>query len=178
MPSSYRGSRTSWSCFRLSKRCSFQTHGSAAGLIRNAVWDRLHAFDPSGSEGNDVDVVYFNAEVAAQHHDMAIEAELREQMPDVLWEVRNQARMHGRNEDPPYRSTEDAMRYWPDTATAIAARLSNGRVEVLAPFGVEDLVEFTVRPTPAFATKHDQYRKRLAAKNWSARWPRLVFTQQ
>jgi hypothetical protein len=44
-----------------------------------------------------------------------------------------------------------AIRCWPKTATASAARLGGTRVEVLAAHGVQDLVSLIVRSTPAFA---------------------------
>jgi len=40
---------------------------------------------------------------------------------------------------PPYWNVFDAVRCWPETATAIAARIEGGRVEILAPHGVGDL---------------------------------------
>jgi uncharacterized protein len=83
--------------------------------------------------------------------------------------------MHEQNGDPPYDNTEDALRYWPETATAIAARLRSGRVHVIAPFGVDDLLGLIVRPGPAFAHKTRVYEARLASKDWAKRWPRLQF---
>jgi len=100
---------------------------------------------------SDVDVVYWDPGNATPERDIAIEKHLFEQYADIPWSVHNQARMHERNGDAPYRNTEDAIRCWPETATAIAARLSGTRVEVLAPHGVQDLVNLIVRPTPAFA---------------------------
>lgn len=146
-----------------------------AGLVRNAVWDRLHNYDPACSEVTDVDVVYFDAGNTPLARDLAIEARLRERLPDVPWEVRNQARMHEQNGDSPYRNTQDAIRCWPETATAIAARIKDSRIEVIAPYGVDDLVGLIVRPTPVFAKKQDLYRRRLAAKDWASRWPKLMF---
>ena len=147
-----------------------------AGLIRNAVWDQIHFGAPDSHLGNDVDVVYFDTENIAQERDSAIENRLNATAPDVPWEVRNQARMHSRNDDPPYHSTEDALRYWPDTATAIAARIVGDGIEVVAPYGVDDLVGLIVRPTPPFEAKQDEYRERLASKDWGQRWPRLKFS--
>lgn len=146
-----------------------------AGLIRNAVWDHLYAREPKLITGSDVDVVYFDSREASIDRDMAIESLLRAHLPDVPWSVHNQARMHVRNRDQPYRNTEDALRYWPETATAIAARLSDDRVELIAPYGVRDLIDLTVRPTPRFAKKLDVYRARIAAKRWTERWPALNF---
>lgn len=146
-----------------------------AGLVRNAVWDLLHDYGAAFAACNDVDVVYFDANNASVACDLALEARLRERLPDVPWEVRNQARMHEQNGDSLYRSTEDAIRCWPETATAIAARIDSGRVEVIAPYGVDDLVELIVRPTPIFSKKRELYRTRLATKDWVQRWPRLKF---
>ncbi len=146
-----------------------------AGAIRNAVWDCLHGYEVTVAAGSDADVVYFDAESAYASQDLAIESRLRAHMPDVPWQVRNQARMHEQNGDPPYRDTEDAIRCWPETATAIAARIAGGRIEVIAPHGVDDLVRLIVRPTSAFSHKQDLYAARLAAKGWARRWPRLTF---
>ena len=60
-------------------------------------------------------------------------------------------------------------------ARTIAARLSGSRVEVLAPHGVQDLVNLIVRPTQAFAQKQSIYRARIASKDWARRWPGLHF---
>jgi uncharacterized protein len=51
---------------------------------------------------------------------------------------------------------------------------SNGsRIELLAPFGVADLVTLIVNPAPAFAHKIGVYRARVAQKQWTQRWPKL-----
>lgn len=145
-----------------------------AGLIRNAVWNHLHGLPTQAVPGSDVDVVYCNPEHASQVRDLALEAQLIGKMPDVPWSVRNQARMHVGNGDPPYRDVADAIRCWPETATAIAARVV-GRVEVIAPHGVADLVGLIVRPTPTFMHKLPVYRARLTEKDWARRWPKLQF---
>jgi hypothetical protein len=88
--------------------------------------------------------------------------------------VKNQARMHLRNGDAPYRNTLDAVAHWAETATAVAARSIGGTVEVMAPYGVDDLLNLIVRPPPAFEHKIDIYRERVTAKDWPARWPKLT----
>jgi hypothetical protein len=85
------------------------------------------------------------------------------------------SRMHVRNGDPPYRDVFDAVRCWPETATSIAARIERGRVQVLAPHGVGDLVGLIVWPTPTFARRMPDYRERIAKKDWKQRWPNLRF---
>jgi hypothetical protein len=147
-----------------------------AGLIRNAVWDHLHGWPVGLLLDRDVDVVYWDPDDTSPERDIAIEKRLFEERADIRWSVHNQARMHERNGDAPYRNIEDAVRCWPETATAIAARLIGTRVEVLAPHGVEDLVNMIVRPTPAFDQKKSVYDARIASKDWARRWPGLQFS--
>jgi hypothetical protein len=143
-----------------------------AGFVRNAVWDALHAgFD--GLIIGDVDVVYFDSNHTVEDEN-TMEARLRDAMPNLDWSVKNQSRMHLRNGDAPYANTSDAMMHWPEVCTAIGARSCASNIELIAPFGVDDLVELRVRPTPAFGEKLDIYRKRLASKRWHERWPQLV----
>jgi hypothetical protein len=81
--------------------------------------------------------------------------------------------MHERNGHDPYRDVADALTHWPETATAIAARLGPKGVEILAPFGVKDVLEMILRPTPAFRAKPEIPLARLEAKGWLTRWPGL-----
>ncbi|MGI4748513.1 MAG: nucleotidyltransferase family protein [Janthinobacterium lividum] len=144
-----------------------------AGFVRNAVWDALHG-RPASVDG-DVDVLWFDRRRTEPGADAGIEATLRRLDPAIDWSVRNQARMHVRNGDPPYRSTEDAMRCWPETATAVAVRrtMQDG-FEVNAPLGLADLFGLVLRPAPGFqGSKHRQYLERVEAKGWLSSWPRL-----
>ena len=142
-----------------------------AGFLRNTVWDALHSHPITGALLGDVDVVYFEAVNANRGRDQKIEDLLRTICPNVPWSVKNQARMHLKNGDPPYTGTIDAMRNCPETATAIAARSNGAPVELAAPYGVDDLLNMIVRPTPPFLKKMKQYDERLESKNWVARWP-------
>ena len=144
-----------------------------AGFVRNAVWEVLHDRTVDSGALNDVDVVYFDRTNASAARDRAIEAELAARISGVPWSVKNQARMHERNGEAPYLDTADAIARWPETATAIAARLTSGRVELLAPHGVDDLLKLIVRPTPAFGSRSGEVARRVASKNWQARWPKL-----
>ena len=122
-----------------------------AGFVRDAVWDHLHGYGLRPVSG-DVDVVWFDAKSATSACDSALEERLSQQNSVFNWSVKNQARMHQRNGHQPYRSTENALLYWPETATAIAVRLgATDHVEVIAPYGLDDLFELRLRPTPVFA---------------------------
>lgn len=146
-----------------------------AGVVRNAVWDYLHNYPVQLASGSDVDLIYFDPLSVSSESDLIIEHQLSEAWTGIPWSARNQARMHERNGDAPYRDCEDAIRYWPETATAVAARLSSGRVQIIAPHGIDDLVCMIVRPTPAFRTKMSIYERRRASKDWARRWPQLTF---
>jgi uncharacterized protein len=144
-----------------------------AGFVRNAVWDALHGRTPDCGLLNDVDVVFLDRADSSAARDRAVEAELAARIPNVPWSVKNQARMHARNNELPYVDAADAIARWPETATAVAVRWLKDRVELLAPHGVDDLVRLIVRPTPAFRLRRHEVARRVASKNWQARWPRL-----
>lgn len=145
-----------------------------AGFVRNAVWDHLHRRSGSPLCG-DVDVIWFDPQRLDPTQDREHEARLRALEPSTAWSVKNQARMHVRNGDAPYLSASDAMRYWPETATAVAARrLGSDICEISAPFGVDDLLNLLLRPTPRFAVeKRSIYEDRISMKGWLTLWPRL-----
>ena len=77
--------------------------------------------------------------------------------------------------DAPYRFTGDALRHWLETPTAVAVRLApDGRPELLVPFGLDDLTNLVIRPTPhARAKRMAAFRVRLAAKDWLRTWPKV-----
>jgi uncharacterized protein len=144
-----------------------------AGFLRNLAWDRLHGF-ARPTPLADVNVIFFEPDSGTER-EAEVETALAHHLPAVPWSARNQARMHGRNGDPPYRDTADALVHWLETPTAVAARLTaGGAPEILAPLGLADLFALTVRPTPHARARADRlaaYRLRLAQKAWPAVWP-------
>jgi uncharacterized protein len=146
----------------------------AAGFIRDAIWDALHGRDAEAPSG-DVDVIWFGAGCLDPGYDERVEASLQRTAPGFDWSVKNQARMHARNGDAPYCDATDAMRHWPETATAVGIRLDDDdRLAIAAPFGVEDLIGMILRPAGQFATdKREIFDARVASKRWLARYPRL-----
>ncbi len=146
-----------------------------AGFVRSLVWDRLHGF-PDPTPLADVDVLTFQPG-AGPGRDAEIEAALTDRLPGVPWSAKNQARMHRRNGDRPYRDSEDALRHWLETPTAVAVRLSaGGALDILAPFALADLFAPAVRPTPHARARRDRlkaYRLRMAEKNWPTIWPNV-----
>lgn len=154
-----------------------------AGVIRNLVWDELHGYDDRTGP-NDVDVAFYDPSELSRERDAAIEKRLAALIPEVPWEVTNQAGVHlwyeakfGAPMDP-ITSLEDAVARWPETATAVGVRLrSDGRIDVVAPCGLGDLFNGVFRRNPRQVTR-EYIRKRLAEKRILERWPRVVVVDE
>jgi hypothetical protein len=145
-----------------------------AGFVRNAVWDHLHQ-RPGSPIDTDIDVIWYDPTRTKADEDRRLESDLRVLEPTFTWSVKNQARMHRRNGDAPYASATDAMRYWPETATAVAARRCGlDECQIAAPFGLDDLSALLLRPTPRFfSEKREIYENRIQTKGWVSTWPLL-----
>lgn len=150
-----------------------------AGAIRTTVWDSLHGFS-APTPLRDVDVCYFDAADLGTEKEKGFEHELSSVLPDVEWEVRNQAGVHlwyeekfGQNV-PPLRSIPEAVASWPETATSVAARLlRDDSLEIVAPLGLTDLFGLILRRNPARASR-DLYLRRLMQKRIAETWPRVT----
>jgi uncharacterized protein len=141
-----------------------------AGFVRNKVWDALSG-GPQTPPG-DIDVVYFDASDLSEETEQAHQKHLEEILPTGKWSVTNQARMHVENGDSPYISSLDAIAHWPETATAVAITLNNADLIIFqAPCGSEDLLNMTIRPTPCFTKKLEEFQRRLEKKRWDTKWP-------
>ncbi len=138
-----------------------------AGFLRNKVWDHLHGYSKSTSP-TDIDLVYFDKESKINAKD--IEVKLTNLMAELKWEVVNQATAHNWNEaEAPYTSTSDAISRWPETATAVGIKIENGELKLIAPLGIDDLVNIVARPTPAFSIsdkKKSLVQERISKKHW------------
>lgn len=148
----------------------------AAGFVRNLVWDRLHGH-AAATPLADLDVIYFDPADCRPERDRDIERALGARAPGWPWSVKNQARMHQRNDDAPYASSLDAMAHWPELETALAARLNAaGRIDVVSPFAQAGLFALHLTPNP-WRPRPAAFRQRLATKGWLERWPRLQVQQ-
>lgn len=143
----------------------------AAGFVRNIVWDALHGFD-AATPLNDVDVIYFNRDETDPQAYQFYEQKLSQLMPEINWQVRNQAFMHIRNGDLAYSSSLDAMSYWPEKETAIAIRQTAPMsYECIAAFGYESLFDLCVTHNPK--RSRETFENRVHSKGWLDRWPSL-----
>lgn len=146
-----------------------------SGFVRAAAWD---AMSGRTTVLPDVDVIYLDSSDMSKETEKVHEEELARLSPGVPWSVKNQARMHLRNGDAPYASCADAIRCWPETASAVAVKLdAAGNLELLAPLGLADLSAGIIRPTTRFRSKMDIFRERQAEKGWLAVWPGVRYSE-
>jgi len=144
-----------------------------AGFLRNLVWDAIEGVDPQVTR--DVDLVYFDSENTAAEIDWTYDEQLKASHPFAEWEVRNQARMHYKNNFAPYKSTADGISNWVETATCVAVKLEAGVLRYIFCYGTDDLFGLIARPIAQFQspTLISEFHKRVNEKRWQERWPRL-----
>ena len=161
--------------------CNFGLKDSwlAAGSVRNFIWNLLSDKSPFDHE-TDVDVIFFDPDISYEET-VSLEKKLREDFPQYQWELKNQVYMHQHSpHTAPYTSSRDAMSKYPERCTAIGLRLNeDSTLELFAPYGLEDILKFQVRPTPHFLENEDRmrlYQERLSKKNWQEKWKNLTFS--
>lgn len=144
-----------------------------AGFVRNKVWDEKHGKNRTAL--NDIDVIHFDQLNVSKEHDLEIEASLRNKEPNLNWSIKNQVRMHLRNGHEPYNDCNQAISFWPETATSVAVRLNaKNKLECIAPHGLEDLFALKVIPTPEFNLSI--YKARIEKKQWQKKWEKLTIS--
>lgn len=153
----------------------------AAGVIRNIVWDHLHGY-ASPTPVKDVDVAFFDRADISRERDSAIEQSLKEKIPEVEWDVTNQAGVHLWYEAkfghpiPPITSIEDAVSRNPETVTSVGVRLeADESLTIVAPLGLEDLFAIVLRHNTKQVTR-EYFEQRLRDKAIEKRWPKVRIT--
>ena len=150
----------------------------AAGYVRNFVWDHEHHYYSGTTPMNDIDVLYYDLTDINEDTEKEYENLLNMKLHGYNWSVKNQARMHERNKEEPYLSVEDAMKRWPETATAIGITLDqDNKIIIIAPYGLTDLFEMKIRRSPLF-NNIDTFNTRVRSKKWLTTWPKLILIDE
>jgi uncharacterized protein len=148
-----------------------------AGFVRSKIWDTLHNFSER-TPIPDIDLIYFDPINLDEGEEKSYEQILNTRLPNIPWSVKNEARMHIRNNMPPYTSSVDAMSKFPETATALGVKIDeHNQVRLAAPCGILDVVNLEVKPTPYFINNPERigiYETRLLQKNWQSKWENLT----
>jgi len=148
-----------------------------AGSICDTVWNQTFRYEP-GHGIKDLDIVYFDAAMTADDETRVTSQVTRLVSHLGLWaDVKNEASVHtwypakfGAS-IAPYTSLADAISTWPTTAAAVIVRLADDQLDVIAPFGLDDLLAPIVRPNRVQIARRDYEDK---AARWQAAWPELT----
>lgn len=143
-----------------------------AGFLRNAIWDHLHQHSQA-TPLNDIDLVYFDAKDLSETTEQWYAATLSALVPDVHWEVKNQARMHLRHQHAPYQSCSDGIQYWVEVPTCVGVRLNaDAQLQFYATFGLQENWSLDIKINP-FNPRPALFQQRIQEKGWLQRWPKL-----
>lgn len=143
-----------------------------AGFVRSKVWDSLHHYK-SATSLPDIDVIYFNDANTSEASEKKYEQLLRAKDPSIKWSVKNQARMHMRHNDKPYKNATEGLSRWVETATCVGVKLEKNKLVLTAPHGVYDLTHLILRPTHNTPEGRKKFLKRIEEKHWLTKWPKL-----
>ncbi|HVY51806.1 MAG TPA: nucleotidyltransferase family protein [Devosia sp.] len=150
-----------------------------AGAIYNLVWNRLTG-RPDLTGINDIDIFYFEpGDISYEAEDAVIRRlELRFKHLPLPVQVRNQARVHlwftAKFGVPfaPLGSAAEMLGRYASRTHAVGVRLeADGRLAVVAPFGLDDIFSFRIVPNYALANRRAHEAKAARARSI---WPELT----
>jgi hypothetical protein len=150
-----------------------------SGSVYQTVWNRLTGRDPDYGV-KDFDLVYFDPDTSWDAEDAAIQRAETHFPPDLAprVEVRNQARVHLWFEQKfgepyaPLATTDESLSRYVAPAFAVGVRLEpDDRIDIAAPFGLEDLFALRLRPNPQRQVSLKGFDR--AATSLKARWPEV-----
>lgn len=150
----------------------------SGSAIAQTVWNVAFGLSPEYGLA-DIDLVYFDAADLSEEGEANHAARVRALFHDVpLWiDAKNEARVHLWYEAKfgypiaPYRSSQHAISTFPTTAGAVAIRPGASGILTFAPFGLNDLLNCTVRPNKVQITQAI-YEAKVA--RWRSCWPGLT----
>ncbi|MER8365431.1 nucleotidyltransferase family protein [Mesorhizobium sp. M1378] len=146
-----------------------------SGALYNSVWNHLTG-KPSGYGIRDVDLFYFDeSDLSYEAEDLVIRcaAEHFEGLTLPV-EIRNQARVHLWFEArfggsyPRLSSSAEALCYFASKTHAVGVRFGNhGQLELVAPFGLDEIFSFRITPNRALDNRQTHETKGARAReNW------------
>lgn len=160
-------------CLQAAAELNLPDWALGAGFIRNLIWDHLHR-KAVPTPLNDIDLIYLDPRDPQGLAEAVHEAWLATRLPDQQWEVRNQARMHIRQQVAPFTSSLEALSHWVEVPTCIGVRLTKaGEFEWLAPYGFAINWSLQVSANPRCRQDRLIFTQRIKEKDWQTIWPGL-----
>jgi hypothetical protein len=150
-----------------------------AGCLYQTVWNVL-TDQPRGTGIKDYDVIYYDADDLSWAAEDGVIRRVTAATRDCVGpvEVRNQARVHLWFADrfgcnyPQLRYADESLRYYASLVHAVGVRLADDdRLDVAAPFGLDDIFAMRIRPNHALDNAASHTGKAARAK---AIWPQVV----
>ena len=161
-------------CLRTAQELALPDWALGPGFVRNLIWDHLH-HKAEPTPLNDIDLIYLDPGDPEGAAEREHETWLAERLPGQHWEVRNQARMHVRQQVAPFASSLAALSHWVEVPTCIGVRLlENDEFQWLAPYGFGPNWSLQVSPNPRCRQESRIFIDRIRNKQWQRIWPDLV----
>ncbi len=153
-----------------------------SGAVYQTAWNALTGRPPDHGI-KDYDLGLFDPDTSWEAEDGWIRRTAAALPPPLngTVEVRNQARVHlwftrrfgGDEPYPPLASTAEALERFVCPAFAVGVRLgAGGGLEIVAPFGLDDLFALRLRPNPRRRCNAEAFTRVTASA--AARWPELT----
>lgn len=148
----------------------------SAGTIRNNIWQYLEN-NPQYIT-SDVDIIYYDKNVS-EKETKKIEKSLYKINSNYKWQVKNEYYMNQYDfpNEPKFKSLSESISHFVETPTCIAAYLdNNNNIQIIAPYGLKDLMVLECRPIPLLLNKPEKmniYNNRILNKKWKKAYPNL-----
>jgi hypothetical protein len=150
-----------------------------AGCLYQTVWNVLTG-RPRGTGIRDYDLIYYDANDLSWEAEDAVIQHVAAATRDCLGpiQVRNQARVHLWFADrfgcpyPQLSTADESLKYYCSIVHSVGVRLEDdGRLDVAAPFGLDDMFAMVIRPNHALANVASHTSKAERAKTI---WPEVT----
>lgn len=151
----------------------------AGGSVAQTVWNRLEQKPPNYGI-LDYDIVYFHDDTSYEAEDAVIDR-IKELLPGISVDVKNQARVHlwfhkkFGSKIGPFASIGNAIYHYGSFAQTIAVRIDSNNdynLEVIAPFGLNDIFTMTMRSNPE--TNIPLQCLEAKAAEFQSKWPIII----
>ena len=150
-----------------------------AGCLYQTVWNVLTG-RTRGTGIKDYDLIYYDGDDLSWDAEDAVIRRVAAATHDCVGpvEARNQARVHLWFAErfgcayPPLASADESLRYYASIVHAVGVRLEHdGRLDIAAPFGLDDMFAMRIRPNRTLANQASYISKAARAQ---AIWPEVV----
>lgn len=144
-----------------------------AGFLRDKIWNHINDIEAtSRSPSTDIDIAFYSE--GDQNDVQHIQKILAEKLPQYAWDVSNYA--HPDNNEDKSSNLYDGLSKNIDTISTIGMYLDPDKsVNIIAPYGINDLVNCIIRPT-AHAVERgrkQQLISRINSKKFFDKWENL-----